>query len=118
MFLYLPCEAFYLPGIAPIDYEYGDDLEVKVRFKRPVNVQGLLFGFVGRNWAFVSTSNCQAVKMTSVKAQLPYEYYTLPFCQPSKLVYKPENLGKTHIIFSFLLCCDSILYYYLKVTVT
>ena len=49
MFLYLPCEAFYLPGIAPIDYEYGDDLEVKVRFKRPVNVQGLLFGFVGRN---------------------------------------------------------------------
>ncbi|XP_031558283.1 transmembrane 9 superfamily member 4-like [Actinia tenebrosa] len=56
--------AFYLPGIAPIDYEKGQKLEVK------------------------------AVKMTSVKTQLPYEYYTLPFCKPQKLDFKPENLGE------------------------
>lgn len=36
----------------------------------------------------------QAVKLTSVKAQLPYEYYSLPFCKPEKVVYKAENLGK------------------------
>ena len=38
----------------------------------------------------------QAVKMTSVKTQLPYEYYTLPFCQPQdgNIKYKSLNLGK------------------------
>ncbi|XP_032242365.1 transmembrane 9 superfamily member 4 [Nematostella vectensis] len=55
---------FYLPGIAPIDYTQGQKLDVK------------------------------AVKMTSVKTQLPYEYYTMPFCQPKNLEYKPENLGE------------------------
>lgn len=34
--------------------------------------------------------------MTSVKRQLPYDYYSLPFCKPEdgKLRYKPENLGE------------------------
>lgn len=36
----------------------------------------------------------QAVKLTSSRTQLPYEYYSLPFCQPSKITYKAENLGK------------------------
>jgi transmembrane 9 superfamily protein 2/4 len=36
----------------------------------------------------------QAVKLTSVKAQLPYEYYSLPFCKPDKVAYKSENLGE------------------------
>lgn len=38
----------------------------------------------------------QAVKMTSIKRQLPYDYYSLPFCKPEdgKLHYKPENLGE------------------------
>ena len=35
----------------------------------------------------------QAVKMTSVKMQVPYDYYTLPFCDPIKKYYVPENLG-------------------------
>ena len=35
----------------------------------------------------------QAVKMTSVKTQVPYDYYTLPFCDPIKKYYVPENLG-------------------------
>lgn len=35
----------------------------------------------------------QAVKLTSSRTQLPYEYYSLPFCQPSKITYKAENLG-------------------------
>lgn len=35
----------------------------------------------------------QAVKLTSSHTQLPYEYYSLPFCQPEKVVYNAENLG-------------------------
>ena len=32
--------------------------------------------------------------MTSVKTQLPYDYYSLPFCKPAKGIhYKSENLG-------------------------
>ena len=32
--------------------------------------------------------------MTSIKTQLPFEYYSIPICKPEKLQYKPENLGK------------------------
>jgi transmembrane 9 superfamily protein 2/4 len=41
--------AFYLPGVAPMDYKAGDAMRVKVE------------------------------ALTSVKTQLPYEYYVLPF---------------------------------------
>ncbi|XP_068677875.1 transmembrane 9 superfamily member 4-like [Montipora foliosa] len=60
----LPAASFYLPGIAPINYGRGEKLEVK------------------------------AVKMTSVKTQLPFEYYSVPICKPENLQYKPENLGE------------------------
>lgn len=36
----------------------------------------------------------QAVKLTSSRTQLPYEYYSLPFCKPKSVFYKGENLGK------------------------
>lgn len=40
----------------------------------------------------------KAVKMTSIHTQLPYEYYSLPFCFPkgglSGIHYKSENLGE------------------------
>lgn len=56
---------FYVPGVAPVEFKKGDSIEVK------------------------------AVKMTSTLTQLPYEYYSLPFCRPKKgaVVYKSENLG-------------------------
>ncbi|CAF0886897.1 unnamed protein product [Brachionus calyciflorus] len=58
--------SFYVPGVAPQDFRKGDDVEVK------------------------------AVKMTSAKTQLPYEYYNLPIhCVPENGVkYKSENLGE------------------------
>ena len=43
---------FYVPGVAPIDFKKSEQVEIR------------------------------AVKMTSSKTQLPYEYYSLPFCQP------------------------------------
>ncbi|XP_005089168.1 transmembrane 9 superfamily member 4 isoform X1 [Aplysia californica] len=61
-----PCpEGFYLPGVAPSEFSFGNEVEVK------------------------------AVKLTSTKTQLPYEYYSLPFCPPlAGVVYKGENLGE------------------------
>lgn len=57
--------AFYLPGVAPSEFRVGDLVNVK------------------------------AVKLTSVKTQLPYDYYSLPFCHPPEgIVYKAENLGE------------------------
>ena len=36
----------------------------------------------------------QAVKLTSSRTQLPYEYYSLPYCKPEAVLYKAENLGE------------------------
>eukprot|EP00002_Diphylleia_rotans_P032695 TRINITY_DN6881_c0_g2_i1.p1 TRINITY_DN6881_c0_g2~~TRINITY_DN6881_c0_g2_i1.p1 ORF type:complete len:640 (-),score=131.97 TRINITY_DN6881_c0_g2_i1:295-2214(-) len=56
--------AFYLPGVAPIDYPDGAKVELKVN------------------------------KLSSVVTQLPYEYYSLPFCKPKQIVSTAENLGE------------------------
>ncbi|QCD99222.1 transmembrane 9 superfamily member 8-like [Vigna unguiculata] len=55
---------FYLPGVAPQDFQKGDSLQVKVN------------------------------KLTSTKTQLPYTYYSLPYCAPEKIVDSAENLGE------------------------
>lgn len=58
-------DAFYVPGVAPVEFKRGDSIDVK------------------------------AVKMTSTHTQLPYEYYSLPFCEPKNgTFYKSENLGE------------------------
>ncbi|XP_061364060.1 transmembrane 9 superfamily member 8 isoform X1 [Gastrolobium bilobum] len=63
---------FYLPGVAPQDFQKvssvsissGDPLQVKVN------------------------------KLTSTKTQLPYSFYSLPYCPPKKIVDSAENLGE------------------------
>jgi len=59
-------DGFYVPGVAPQDFGAGDPIEVR------------------------------AIKMTSSKTQLPYEYYSLPFCPPKsgEVKYKSQNLGE------------------------
>lgn len=56
--------AFYIPGVAPREYVTNEVVEVK------------------------------AVKLTSARQPLPYEYYFLPYCRPPKLQRKAENLGE------------------------
>lgn len=56
--------AFYLPGVSPIEYPEGGQVELKVN------------------------------KLTSSKTQLPYQFYTLPFCRPTEIKDKVENLGE------------------------
>ncbi len=55
-----------MPGVVPRDYADGDEIPVKF------------------------------VKLDSVKTQLPYDYYSLPFCTPPgfESVEFAENLGK------------------------
>eukprot|EP00195_Chlamydomonas_chlamydogama_P006578 CAMPEP_0202903266 /NCGR_PEP_ID=MMETSP1392-20130828/23330_1 /ASSEMBLY_ACC=CAM_ASM_000868 /TAXON_ID=225041 /ORGANISM="Chlamydomonas chlamydogama, Strain SAG 11-48b" /LENGTH=640 /DNA_ID=CAMNT_0049590357 /DNA_START=131 /DNA_END=2053 /DNA_ORIENTATION=+ len=56
--------AFYLPGVAPMDFRKKDLIGLKVN------------------------------KLSSIKNQLPYEYYSLPYCRPEKIVQSAENLGE------------------------
>mmetsp|Transcript_63223 Transcript_63223/g.136849 ORF Transcript_63223/g.136849 Transcript_63223/m.136849 type:complete len:620 (-) Transcript_63223:148-2007(-) len=58
-------QAFYLPGVAPRQYDAGGLVDLKVN------------------------------KLTSVKTQLPYAYYTLPYCKPDGGIQDSvENLGE------------------------
>jgi len=56
--------AFYLPGVAPREYVKGDPVDLKLN------------------------------KLASTKTQLPYEWYSLPFCRPAKVEHVAENLGE------------------------
>eukprot|EP00871_Galdieria_phlegrea_P005120 jgi/Galph1/5609/GphlegSOOS_G4263.1 len=57
-------DAFYLPGIAPVDYEEGAKLDIV------------------------------ANKLTSAKNPLPYDYYYLPYCKGTEDKELPVNLGQ------------------------
>eukprot|EP00635_Sarcinochrysidales_sp_CCMP3193_P011481 CAMPEP_0118908982 /NCGR_PEP_ID=MMETSP1166-20130328/11752_1 /TAXON_ID=1104430 /ORGANISM="Chrysoreinhardia sp, Strain CCMP3193" /LENGTH=666 /DNA_ID=CAMNT_0006848393 /DNA_START=11 /DNA_END=2011 /DNA_ORIENTATION=+ len=56
---------FYLPGVAPRTFRYGDKVELKVN------------------------------KLTSVHTQIPYDYYSMRFCPPrGGIKQATENLGE------------------------
>ncbi|XP_068652047.1 transmembrane 9 superfamily member 7-like [Aristolochia californica] len=57
-------QSFYLPGVAPRDFQRGDELQVKVN------------------------------KLSSTKTQLPYDYYFLNYCKPDRIKNSAENLGE------------------------
>lgn len=56
--------SFYLPGVVPRDFTQGEPVALKVN------------------------------KLDSVKTQLPYDYYSLPFCRPPVIQEENENLGE------------------------
>jgi len=59
-----PAWGFYLPGVAPREYPQESEIEIKVN------------------------------TLTSVKTQLPYSYYALPYCRPKEVRKRIENLGE------------------------
>ena len=80
---------FYLPGVAPQDY-------VKVKCVLLVS-RPLL------ELAVLECSDCslqgdkevlKVNKLTSIKTQLPYEYYSIPYCRPESIKSSAENLGE------------------------
>ena len=38
--------------------------------------------------------NLKVNKLSSTKTQLPYEYYSVPYCRPDPIVNSAENLGE------------------------
>ena len=47
-----------------------------------------------RDYHFNESINVKVVKLDSIKTQLPYDYYSLPFCRPPVVVEAAENLGE------------------------
>ena len=47
-------------------------------------------------WSLISISadTLQAIKLTSVRRQMPFDYYHLSFCQPKSTVYRHESIGQ------------------------
>lgn len=46
------------------------------------------------NWLQGAELKVKVNKLTSTKTQLPYSYYSLPYCHPEKIVDSAENLGE------------------------
>lgn len=91
---------FYLPGVAPADFR-------KVRLRAvplapslplPFLLMPALRVFVElTTWVWGLQKDPLAVKvsqLSSTKTQLPYSYYSLPFCRPDAIVDSAENLGE------------------------
>jgi transmembrane 9 superfamily protein 2/4 len=55
---------FYLPGVSPHTYQPYEAVDLLV------------------------------TKLTSTKTQMPYDYYSLPYCKPKALGLQKENLGQ------------------------
>jgi len=59
-----PGVGFYLPGVAPKDFVKGEAMDIKVN------------------------------KLASTRNNLPYDYYSIPYCRPDVIRQKPENIGE------------------------
>merc|ERR1719233_2583145 len=55
---------FYLPGVAPREFQVGEEVKIKVN------------------------------KLDSTKTQIPFDYYDMPFCRPTEIKLDAENLGE------------------------
>lgn len=83
-------DAFYVPGIAPHEFSRGSKIG-----KYATRIE-MWQGLKNFHDFFFEFPEVKAVKMTSTRTQLPYEYYSLQFCLPKNgtLHYKSENLGE------------------------
>ncbi|KAK9101766.1 hypothetical protein Sjap_019020 [Stephania japonica] len=54
----------------------------------------LKFGNCGIFWVQGDPLNVKANKLTSTKTQLPYSYYSIPYCTPKSIIDSAENLGE------------------------
>jgi transmembrane 9 superfamily protein 2/4 len=77
---------YYLPGVTPHTYQLRDP--VRSENKKYNSCQCLIF----------QNNNYQVKlyvsKLTSTKTQIPYDYYSLPYCKPEVAGLQAENLGE------------------------
>ncbi|KAG5137094.1 hypothetical protein JHK82_021825 [Glycine max] len=77
LFLFSSVHSFYLPGVAPRDFQIIEDIE-------------LLFHV----WHQGDPLFVKVNKLSSTKTQLPYDYYFLKYCKPKTILNNAENLGE------------------------
>ena len=82
------CAGFYLPGVAPQDYA-----RVCTR-SRWLACEGAGLRSEARLGAQGDKEVIKVNKLTSIKTQLPYEYYSIPYCRPEVIKSSAENLGE------------------------
>lgn len=91
----LPVDGFYLPGVAPREYMEKEKVELHVNKLTSTKTQvrtclpdggAIVVRVVGRYQRDPFSRSCCA--------QLPFEYYSLPFCQPADAATVAENLGE------------------------
>jgi transmembrane 9 superfamily protein 2/4 len=82
--------AFYLPGVAPQDFAKASAGCRRAGTRSPSRAPA-----VHRVVRCVQGDKItlKVNKLTSVK-NLPYEYYSLPYCRPDKIISSAENLGE------------------------
>lgn len=65
LLLLIQVQSYYLPGVAPKNYESGSKINLLVN------------------------------KLDSSKTQLPFDYYYLNYCKPRHITLQSENIGQT-----------------------
>ena len=85
--LLVSCQAFYLPGVAPQDYA-----KVWLLYAAACYC-GMLFAAL-RVGVQGDKLTLKVNKLSSTKTQLPYDYYSIPYCRPESIVSSAENLGE------------------------
>lgn len=85
-------QAFYLPGVAPQDYAKASHIAVR-EYSLTCNL-----GLPSTDRLCLALQGDKVIlkvnKLTSTKTQLPYEYYSMPYCRPEKIMPSAENLGE------------------------
>ncbi|KAH8094060.1 hypothetical protein JL720_4049 [Aureococcus anophagefferens] len=77
-------DAFYLPGVAPRTFRYGDKARTRAARRRPPPPRPPR-----------AQVELKVNKLTSVHTQIPYDYYSLKFCRPRGGIKRAtENLGE------------------------
>ena len=83
---------FYLPGVAPQDYAKASHIDAR-GYSLTCNL-----GLPSTDRLCLALQGDKVVlkvnKLTSTKTQLPYEYYSMPYCRPEKIMPSAENLGE------------------------
>ncbi len=85
-------QGFYLPGVAPQDYAKASHIAARG--------DGLTcnLGLPSTDRLCLALQGDKVVlkvnKLTSTRTQLPYEYYSMPYCRPEKIMPSAENLGE------------------------
>lgn len=63
-------------------------------FELPLSCLGRVFASLVFALLQGDKLNLKVNKLSSTKTQLPYEYYSIPYCRPDPIVPSAENLGE------------------------